>query len=142
MSATAPRTASVSRSSTRDALASRAVVSAAGEYGPAWSANVSPPASTTASPYSHSITAIFGDGRVDGHSGVNSYGGEYVTGSGGSFEVGEIVSTLMAGPEPAMRAETIYTELLKQAREYTVDGDMLTLSDANGNKLLIYSADK
>jgi heat shock protein HslJ len=92
-------------------------------------------------PADFAITAIFEDGRVGGHSGVNSYGGDYKIGSGGSFEVGEIVSTLMAGPEPAMRAETIYTELLKQAAEYAVDGDTLTLSDANGNELLIYSAD-
>jgi heat shock protein HslJ len=93
-------------------------------------------------PVDFDITVIFEDGRVGGHSGVNSYGGDYKIGSGGSIEVGEIVSTLMAGPEPAMRAETIYTELLKQAGEFAVDGDTLTLSDANGNQLLIYSADK
>ncbi|HZL04928.1 MAG TPA: META domain-containing protein, partial [Coriobacteriia bacterium] len=39
-------------------------------------------------PADFNITAIFEDGRVGGHSGVNSYGGEY-DGSGGSFEVGE-----------------------------------------------------
>jgi len=93
-------------------------------------------------PVDFKITAIVEDGRVGGHSGVNSYGADYQIGSGGSFEVGEIVTTLIAGPEPAMRAETIYTELLKQAREYAVEGDTLTLSDANGNQLLIYSADK
>ena len=93
-------------------------------------------------PVDFKITAIFEDGRIGGNSGVNSYGGDYKSGSAGSFEVGEIVSTLMAGPEPAMRAETIYTDLLKQAREYGVEGDTLTLSDANGNQLLIYSADK
>ncbi len=93
-------------------------------------------------PADFNITAIFEDGRVGGQSGVNSYGGDYKTGSGGSFEVGEIVSTLMAGPEPAMRAETIFHELLKQARKYAVEGDTLTLSDANGNQLLIFSAAK
>jgi len=93
-------------------------------------------------PVDFKITAIFEDERIGGHSGVNSYGGDYKIGSGGFFEVGELVSTLMAGPEPAMRAETIYAELLKQAREYAVEGDTLTLSDANDNQLLIYSADK
>jgi len=93
-------------------------------------------------PADFKITAIFEDGRVGGNSGVNSYGADYEIGSGGSFEVGEIVSTLMAGPEPAMRAETIYSELLKQAREYAVEGDTLTLSDANGNQLLIFTTTK
>jgi heat shock protein HslJ len=93
-------------------------------------------------PAEFNITAIFKDGQVGGNSGVNSYGGPYEVGSRGSFQVGEIVSTLMAGPEPAQRAETIYHELLKQARKYAVDGDTLTLSDANGNQLLIFSAAK
>ena len=93
-------------------------------------------------PAGFSITAVFKEGQVGGNSGVNSYGGPYKAGSSGSFEVGEIMSTLMAGPEPAMRAETIYHELLKQAREYVVEGDTLTLSDANGNQLLIFSAAK
>ncbi len=43
----------------------------------------------------------------------------------------------MAGPEPAMRAEGIFFELLRQVSSFSVDGDVFTLSDANGNELLI-----
>jgi heat shock protein HslJ len=48
------------------------------------------------------ITAEFADGTISGHSGVNSYGGPYASGPGRAFSVGQIVSTEMAGPEPAM----------------------------------------
>ena len=47
---------------------------------------------------------------------------------------------MMAGPEPDMRAEQTYLKLLAEAKKFTVDGKTLTLSDANGNDLLIYSA--
>ena len=46
----------------------------------------------------------------------------------------------MAGPEPDMRAEQNYLKLLAEAKQYAVDGETLTLSDANGNESLIYTA--
>jgi heat shock protein HslJ len=91
-------------------------------------------------PNDFTITAEFRDGRIGGTSAVNNYGGPYSTGDDGSFSVGDIVSTMVAGPEPDMRAETDYLTLLKAARKYAVDGKTLTLSDANGNGALIYTA--
>lgn len=125
------------------ALASLGCAAAGGDVkldGTSWTLNGW--SASSLDPAEFDITAAFEEGRISGRSGVNSYGGSYEIASGGSFEVGEIASTLMAGPEPAMRAETIYHELLKQARKYAVDGDTLTLSDANGNQLLIFAADK
>jgi heat shock protein HslJ len=84
------------------------------------------------------ITLSFADGRIGGNSGVNSYGGDY-TAAAGSLTIGETMMTLMAGPEPAMQAETTYHELLRQVRGYRLAGDQLTLLDEGGNELLIFS---
>jgi heat shock protein HslJ len=98
-----------------------------------WSASSLDPADFT-------ITARFADGKIGGKSAVNTYGGPYEAGEDGSFSVGDLASTMMAGPEPDMRAETIYLELLGAAKSYSVEGETLTLSDGNGNESLIYAA--
>ena len=77
---------------------------------------------------------------MGGTSAVNQYGGPYTAGDDGSFSVGEFASTMMAGPEPDMRAEQNYLTLLAEAKNYAVDGKTLTLSDANGNQSLIFTA--
>ena len=58
----------------------------------------------------------------------------------GAFSVGEMASTMMAGPEPDMRAETTYLELLAGATAYEVNDGSLTFSDADGRASLIYAA--
>jgi heat shock protein HslJ len=93
-------------------------------------------------PNDFTITAEFKDGRIGGTSAVNQYGGSYTAGDDGSFSVGELISTMMAGPEPDMKAERTYLDLLNGARAFRMDGDTLTLSDAQGNDSLIYSRDK
>jgi heat shock protein HslJ len=91
-------------------------------------------------PNTFTITADFAGGQISGSSAVNSYSGSYTAGPGSAFSVGELTSTLMAGPEPEMRAEQAYTTLLRQAKSYTLKGGTLTLSDANGNESLIFTA--
>lgn len=54
--------------------------------------------------------------------------------------MGELISTLMAGPEPGMQAEATYLELLASATAYTVDGDQLILRDADGNDQRTFAA--
>jgi len=84
------------------------------------------------------LTATFADGRVSGSSGVNSYSGSCKTDSGGGFEIGDVAGTSMGGPEPAMRAESAFLTLLRQARSFTVAGGKLTLYDEGGNESLIF----
>ena len=91
-------------------------------------------------PNDFTITAEFKDGRIGGTSAVNQYGGPYTAGDDGAFSVGELVSTMMAGPEPDMHAEQTYLKLLPEAKRFKIDGKTLTLSDANGNEVLIYAA--
>jgi heat shock protein HslJ len=90
-------------------------------------------------PNDFTITAEFKDGRIGGTSAVNTYGGPYSTGDDGSFSVGELASTMMAGPEAHMQAETTYMTLLAAATEYRVEGETLTLLDGGGESL-IYTA--
>jgi heat shock protein HslJ len=91
-------------------------------------------------PNDFTITAQFADGRISGKSAVNTYGGPYTEGPDDAFSVGDLVSTMMAGPEPDMRAETAYLTLLAQAKSYKLDGSGLTLFDENGNESLIFAA--
>jgi heat shock protein HslJ len=90
-------------------------------------------------PNDFTITAEFKDDRIGGTSAVNQYGGPYTAGDDGSISFGDLVSTMMAGPEPDMKAEQIYLELLDQVEEFAIDGDELTLSAGSGNIALIYS---
>ena len=85
------------------------------------------------------ITAVFADGNIGGNSGVNSYSGPYTVAAAGSLTIGEVAMTMMAGPEPAMQAESAYHELLRQVTGYRLADDTLTLLDSNGNELLIFT---
>jgi heat shock protein HslJ len=91
-------------------------------------------------PNGFTITAAFADGKISGMSAVNTYGGPYTEGPGDAFSVGELASTMMAGPEPGMRAEQAYLTLLSQAKSYALKGGGLTLFDENGNESMIFTA--
>ena len=90
-------------------------------------------------PASVTITAEFTDGRVAGTSGVNRYNGSVESGADGSFAIDHPVSTMMAGPEDAMKAEATYLRLLEGASSYAIDGDTLVLNDADGQPSLTFS---
>ena len=96
-----------------------------------WSLNSLDPANFT-------ITAKFTKADISGTSGVNTYSGPYKLGTGSTFSVGPTAGTLMAGPEPAMRAEAAYLTLLGQASSYKVVDSKLILYDKGGNESLIF----
>jgi len=89
-------------------------------------------------PATVTITARFADGRIAGTSAVNSYSAEYTLGYGDTITLGDIVHTEMAGPEPLMRAESAYMELLSKVRSFRLEKDVLTLLDEGGNDSLIF----
>ncbi len=91
-------------------------------------------------PSDFEISAKFAEGKISGRSAVNSYGGSYRVGPGDAFAAGPFASTRMAGPEPAMRAESGFMQLLGQARAYKRSDGRLTLYDADGNQLLGFEA--
>jgi heat shock protein HslJ len=92
------------------------------------------------SPTDFTITAAFSAGQISGNSGVNTYGGPYKIGPASVFSVGQLAGTLMAGPEPAMRAESAYLKLLGEARSYKMADGRLTLFGEGGNESLIFEA--
>lgn len=94
----------------------------------------------TLDPAKFAITADFDETNMSGRSAVNRYGGPYAVSSDGSFKIGALQSTRMAGPEDAMRAESTYFELLGRARRYSVTGANLTLTDEGSQTILTFTA--
>lgn len=85
------------------------------------------------------ITLNLEDARLGGSDGCNSYGGGYTL-SGGKISVDKnLVSTMMACPEPIMRRATAYTAALAKAASYSSDGKTLTLLDSGGALLAIFA---
>ncbi len=91
-------------------------------------------------PNAFTITAQFADGKISGHSAVNTYGGPYTAGPGAAFSVGDLAVTEMGGPVADMRAEQAYFAALGEARSFKRSGDRLTLFDEHGNAVLIFQA--
>jgi heat shock protein HslJ len=89
-------------------------------------------------PSDFTITAVFKDREISGTSAVNQYGGSYLA-EAGAFSTRDVSMTEIAGAEPAMRAERIYMQLLRDARKYRRTADRLALMDANGNDLLYFT---
>lgn len=89
-----------------------------------------------------SITAEFSeDGKVSGSSGCNNYTANYeIDGSDISINTSPAAMTLMACPEPIMAQESAYLETLGTATTYEVNADTLTLFDATGEPVAIFSA--
>jgi heat shock protein HslJ len=86
-------------------------------------------------------TAEFKDGQVTGTAGCNSYFGSY-TAQGDSLQVGPLGSTMMACDTPpgVMDQEQAYLAALQQAASYRIADGQLTISDAQGQDLLVYQA--
>lgn len=107
--------------------------------GTSW--RVSAWAETSPNPADHTLTARFTETEIGGTSAVNQYGGAYSAGGDGSFSVGALQTTEMAGPPAAMRAEAAFHRLLAQARRYEREDARLTLRDSQGAPLLVFRAE-
>lgn len=86
----------------------------------------------------YAITADFGEADMSGRVGVNVYGGPYTVTNAGGFSVGTLHATAMSGSDDAMRAESLYLDLLRQARRYLMTSTTLTLRNAANQDLLIF----
>jgi hypothetical protein len=73
-------------------------------------------------------TLHFDDWTLAGHSGVNQYSGAYEA-PPGTLVIGPVVTTRMAGPEPAMAVERELFALLAGSRPYTIADGTLELGD-------------
>jgi heat shock protein HslJ len=87
------------------------------------------------------ISAQFtSDGKFSGSAGCNQYNGTYtVTGSSITFP-SPIATTMMMCEQPLMDQEAAYLKALGEAKTFKVQGDQLTLTDANNSNLAVYKA--
>jgi len=86
------------------------------------------------------ITATFAeDGTVSGSAGCNNYAASYQSGLN-TLTIGALATTLMTCNNPAgiMNQEQIFLANLRGAATYTITGDILAISDANGKTLLTF----
>jgi heat shock protein HslJ len=88
-------------------------------------------------PKTAGVYAEFKSGRIAGQA-VNSYSGPYQTKEDSSLTIGQIQSTLMAGPPEQMAVETAYFAALQKTASYASDGSTLTLYDKDGKELLVF----
>jgi heat shock protein HslJ len=80
------------------------------------------------------------DGMIYGRGGCNSFVSNYTV-NGGSITIkAPMASTMMMCEQAVMDQETAYFQALGAAKTYLVSGDTLTLSDAKGNQLVVYTA--
>jgi heat shock protein HslJ len=77
-------------------------------------------------------------GRAGGSDGCNNYSGSYTV-NGSQLAFGQLVSTMMACPEPIMKQATAYAKALSQTAAYKSDGAALTLLDAGGKDLATFT---
>lgn len=75
------------------------------------------------------------ENAIGGKGGCNSYGGSIAFEDSGTFEISEVFSTMMACAEPAMGQEQAFFAALETAVTYGIEGETLTLLDAEGNGL-------
>lgn len=83
------------------------------------------------------ITAIFADGRVSGSAGCNEYSADYEV-DGAALTIGSIVNTDMACDEERNQREAEFLATLAAVAGYETDLTTLTLTDAEGEPLLIF----
>jgi len=87
---------------------------------------------------SKNVTAEFESDRISGNGGVNQYSGPYSTEPGNAIKIGEVASTMMAGPPDVSAQEQAYFSALAKATRYVVTADSLKLQDENANVLVSY----
>ena len=81
------------------------------------------------------VTLAFENGQVSGHSGCNSFGGEYRV-SGDKLEFKQMMSTLMACADPAaMEQESIFMQALGDAQRFEVADGRLQIFRSGGDAL-------
>ena len=79
------------------------------------------------------LTADFGpDGTFSGYGGCNTLSGPYETTDPDGLTIGPLAGTMMACAEDVMALEAQYQAALAAVATYTIDGDTLTLRDADG----------
>jgi heat shock protein HslJ len=83
--------------------------------------------------------ATFENSRIAGNGGCNRFGGDYTV-NGASISFGPLMSTMMACGSPQDDVEKAYLAALGKAATFTATADTLTMYDASGADLLVFTA--
>jgi heat shock protein HslJ len=86
------------------------------------------------------VTAIFKEGRVGGSDGCNRYFASYKV-NGSQIKIGQAGSTMMAcSPEEIMTQAAAFHAALASASSFKIEGEQLTLMNAQGQAALVFKA--
>lgn len=80
------------------------------------------------------VTVRFADGRVNGFSACNTFGGDYAQ-DGERLVVGQLASTMMACAGPAAEVEQAFQAAFAGSLQFALESDRLTLTNASGAAL-------
>lgn len=91
----------------------------------------------TQAPNNAEITLGFDgkENRYFGKAAVNNYFGAYTL-EGENLSFGPAGATMMAGPEPLMKAEHEYLQILSDIKSYKLEGKKLILNGSEGKQLV------
>ena len=87
-----------------------------------------------------SISMSFKDGQVSGSAGCNMFHGTYAT-DGGQIKVGPLATTRRACDEPLMIQEREFLAALASAVTWSIDGNVLDMHRADGERAIWAVAD-
>ncbi|MDO6994033.1 META domain-containing protein [Brachyspira innocens] len=84
----------------------------------------------------NSITIIFDDNKISGKSTINTYSASYRI-TGDNIEITDISASKMNGPQNLMKEEEEYLQLLSEAHNLEIKGNILKIK-TNTDKELIF----
>ena len=85
-------------------------------------------------------TLTFNDGKANGNAGVNTFNGSYDAPSDGVLTFGTLATTMMAGPDNAMKQEQAFLKALADTKKFTTEDGALVLMDGDENRLAVLKA--
>ncbi len=77
----------------------------------------------------------FKDGQMNGNVGCNGFGGEYTV-KGDAIEFGPVMSTMMFC-ESVADQESAVLATLQEKTSFVIDGNVLTITSADGNSSIV-----
>lgn len=80
------------------------------------------------------------EGKANGNAGVNQFNGSYEAPSDGVVTFGMLATTMMAGPDNAMKQEQAFLKALADTRKFTTEDGALVLMDDSDAKLAVLKA--
>lgn len=86
------------------------------------------------------ISASFAGGALSGNAGCNQYNAKYETSGSDGLTISNVATTRMACADDVMTLESQYTAALAKVTNYSISGDKLTLTDADGATQAIFTA--